>query len=42
MIEYAKNMASFAAANGKKHVIILSSLDFGRWRNIDMSRYRPS
>ncbi|EYU42636.1 hypothetical protein MIMGU_mgv1a011492mg [Erythranthe guttata] len=37
MIEYAKNMANFAAANGKKHVIILSSLDFGRWKNIDMS-----
>ncbi|KAG8364277.1 hypothetical protein BUALT_Bualt19G0111600 [Buddleja alternifolia] len=37
MIEYAKNMANFAAANGKKHVVILSSLDFGRWRNIDMS-----
>ncbi|KAL6514579.1 hypothetical protein OROGR_020158 [Orobanche gracilis] len=37
MIEYAKNMANFAAANGKKHVVVLSSLDFGRWRNIDMS-----
>ncbi|KAK4405239.1 Proteasome assembly chaperone 2, partial [Sesamum angolense] len=37
MIEYAKNVASFAAANGKNHVIILSSLDFGRWKNIDMS-----
>ncbi|KAL3843486.1 hypothetical protein ACJIZ3_000889 [Penstemon smallii] len=36
-LEYAKNLASFAAANGKNHVIILSSLDFGRWRNIDMS-----
>ncbi|KAL0386989.1 UNVERIFIED_CONTAM: Proteasome assembly chaperone 2 [Sesamum radiatum] len=37
MNEYAKNVASFAAANGKNHVIILSSLDFGRWKNIDMS-----
>lgn len=37
MIEYAKNLASFAAANGKKHVIILSSLDFGRWKSVDMS-----
>ncbi|KAL6502522.1 hypothetical protein OROHE_024527 [Orobanche hederae] len=37
MIEYAKNMANFAAANGKKHVVVLSSLDFGRWRNINMS-----
>ncbi|GER49859.1 proteasome assembly chaperone 2 [Striga asiatica] len=37
MMEYAKNMANFAAENGKKHVIILSSLDFGRWKNINMS-----
>ncbi|XP_057783007.1 uncharacterized protein LOC131000885 isoform X2 [Salvia miltiorrhiza] len=37
MVAYAKNIANFAAANGKKHVVILSSLDFGRWRNIDMS-----
>ncbi|KAK6143504.1 hypothetical protein DH2020_023852 [Rehmannia glutinosa] len=37
MLEYAKNMASFAAANGKKHVVILSSLDFGRWKNVNMS-----
>ncbi|XP_075520902.1 uncharacterized protein LOC142554235 [Primulina tabacum] len=37
MIDYAKNMASFAASNGKKHVIILSSLDFGRWKRVDMS-----
>ncbi|XP_057769804.1 uncharacterized protein LOC130989739 [Salvia miltiorrhiza] len=37
MVAYAKNIANFAAANGKKHVVLLSSLDFGRWRNIDMS-----
>ncbi|EPS58959.1 hypothetical protein M569_15853 [Genlisea aurea] len=37
MVEYAKNMASFAVANGMEHVVILSSLDFRRWRNIDMS-----
>ncbi|CAI9786344.1 unnamed protein product [Fraxinus pennsylvanica] len=37
MVEYAKNLANFAAANGKKHVIILSSLDFGRWHTIDLS-----
>ncbi|CAA0830913.1 clast3-related [Striga hermonthica] len=37
MMEYAKNMANFAAENGKKHVIVLSSLDFGRWKNINMS-----
>ncbi|XP_057779481.1 uncharacterized protein LOC130998064 [Salvia miltiorrhiza] len=29
MVAYAKNIANFAAANGKKHVVILSSLDFG-------------
>ncbi|KZV52642.1 Clast3-related [Dorcoceras hygrometricum] len=38
MIEYAKNLASFSAASGKKHVIILSSLDFGKWKSVDMSR----
>ncbi|XP_062092511.1 uncharacterized protein LOC133798285 isoform X1 [Humulus lupulus] len=37
MIEFAKNLAEFAAASGKKHVIVLSSLDFGRWQRIDMS-----
>lgn len=37
MIEYAKNLANFAAACGKKHIVILSSLDFGRWQTIDMS-----
>ncbi|PON53036.1 Proteasome assembly chaperone, partial [Trema orientale] len=36
-IEFAKNLADFAAASGKKHVIVLSSLDFGRWQRIDMS-----
>lgn len=42
MVEYAKNLASFAAASGKKHVVVLSGLDFGRWQKIDMSRYRDS
>ncbi|PWA41703.1 clast3-related protein [Artemisia annua] len=37
MVEFAKNLADFAVASGKKHVIILSSLDFGRWQTIDMS-----
>ncbi|XP_052180539.1 uncharacterized protein LOC127793825 isoform X2 [Diospyros lotus] len=37
MVEFAKNMANFAAASGKKHIIVLSSLDFGRWQTIDMS-----
>ncbi|XP_071930819.1 uncharacterized protein [Coffea arabica] len=37
MVEFAKNLANFAATNGKKHVIILSSLDFKQWQNIEMS-----
>lgn len=39
MVEFAKNLANFAAASGKKHVVLLSSLDFGKWQKIDMSRY---
>ncbi|KAI8019134.1 DExH-box ATP-dependent RNA helicase DExH1 [Camellia lanceoleosa] len=39
MVEFAKNVADFAAASGKKHIVVLSSLDFGRWQTIDMSRY---
>lgn len=37
MVEYAKNLADFIATCGKKHVVLLSSLDFGRWQQIDMS-----
>ncbi|XWS67508.1 hypothetical protein CRYUN_Cryun04dG0012500 [Craigia yunnanensis] len=37
MVEFAKNLANFAAASGKKHVVLLSSLDFGKWQKIDMS-----
>ncbi|KAK6916505.1 Proteasome assembly chaperone 2 [Dillenia turbinata] len=37
MIEFAKNFADFVAARGKKHVIVLSSLDFSRWQKVDMS-----
>lgn len=37
MVEFAKNLADFAAACGKKHVVVLSSLDFGRWQTVDMS-----
>ncbi|GFY95661.1 clast3-like protein [Actinidia rufa] len=37
MVEFAKNMADFAAASRKKHIVVLSSLDFGRWQTIDMS-----
>ncbi|KAK4562890.1 hypothetical protein RGQ29_005396 [Quercus rubra] len=29
MVEFAKNLADFAAATGKKHAVVLSSLDFG-------------
>lgn len=39
MIEFAKNLADYVAASGKKHVVVLSSLDFGRWQRVDMSRY---
>ncbi|KAE8677377.1 allene oxide synthase [Hibiscus syriacus] len=39
MVEFVKNLANFAAASGKKHFILLSSLDFGKWQKIDMSRY---
>ncbi|CAL5384371.1 unnamed protein product [Camellia sinensis] len=39
MVEFAKNVADFVAASGKKHIVVLSSLDFGRWQTIDMSRY---
>ncbi|CAN0927722.1 Proteasome assembly chaperone 2 [Linum grandiflorum] len=37
MVEFAKNLAEFAAASGKNHVVILSSLEFARWQKIDMS-----
>ncbi|XP_028090293.1 uncharacterized protein LOC114290539 isoform X3 [Camellia sinensis] len=37
MVEFVKNVADFAAASGKKHIVVLSSLDFGRWQTIDMS-----
>lgn len=37
LLEFAKNLANFAASSGKKHAVVLSSLDFGRWQKIDMS-----
>lgn len=37
MLEFAKHLADFAVSTGKKHVMVLSGLDFGRWRNVDMS-----
>ncbi|KAE8729798.1 Fatty acid hydroperoxide lyase 2 [Hibiscus syriacus] len=36
MVEFVKNMANFAAASGKKHFVLLSSLDFGKWQKIDI------
>ncbi|XP_042494227.1 proteasome assembly chaperone 2-like [Macadamia integrifolia] len=36
MVEFAKNLANFAASTGKKHVIILSSLDSGKRQKLDM------
>lgn len=38
MIKFAENIADFAASSGKKHVILLSSLDFQRLHNLDLSR----
>lgn len=38
MIKFAENIADFAASSGKQHVIVLSSLDFQRLHNLDMSR----
>ncbi|KAL5715070.1 hypothetical protein ACHQM5_016948 [Ranunculus cassubicifolius] len=35
MIEFAKNLADFAETSGKKHVVVLSSLDSGRRLRID-------
>lgn len=38
MLEFAKNLADFATATGKKHVIVLSSLDSGKQQRIELSR----
>ncbi|KAJ1382947.1 Proteasome assembly chaperone 2, eukaryotic [Sesbania bispinosa] len=37
MLDFAKNLADFIAGSGKKHIIVLSSLDFGKWQKVDMS-----
>lgn len=37
MVEFAKNFAQFISSIGKKHVVILSSLDSGRRKTIDLS-----
>lgn len=39
MVEFAKSLADFAFNSGKNHVVVISSLDFGRWQRIDISRY---
>ncbi|XP_028765840.1 proteasome assembly chaperone 2 [Neltuma alba] len=37
MLEFAKNLSDFVAVCGKKHIVLLSSLDFGKWKRVDMS-----
>ncbi|VFQ68351.1 unnamed protein product [Cuscuta campestris] len=37
MVQFARNLADFAAASRIQHIVLLSSLDFGRWQSIDMS-----
>ena len=39
MVSFAKNVANFISSIGKDHVVILSSLDSGKRRVIDASRY---
>lgn len=41
MCDFARNLADFAVATGKKHVVVLSGLDFGRWQHVDMSSGLP-
>ncbi|XP_021850862.1 uncharacterized protein [Spinacia oleracea] len=41
MVQFAQNLADFAVAAGMKHVVVLSSLDFGRWKKVDMSSGMP-
>ncbi|KAJ6806563.1 proteasome assembly chaperone 2 [Iris pallida] len=37
MVDFAKNLAHFVLSAGKRHVVILSSLDSGKRKNIDES-----
>nr|DAD46887.1 TPA_asm: hypothetical protein HUJ06_016824 [Nelumbo nucifera] len=37
MVEFAKSLADFAISSRKNHVVVLSSLDAGRRKRIDMS-----
>ncbi|KAH0459467.1 hypothetical protein IEQ34_012281 [Dendrobium chrysotoxum] len=39
MIEFAENLANFVTAIGKKHIVILSSLDSGKRKQIDGSSF---
>lgn len=39
MNDFAKHLADYAVSSQKKHVVVLSSVDFGRWQKIDVSRY---
>ncbi|XP_020591789.1 proteasome assembly chaperone 2 [Phalaenopsis equestris] len=39
MIEFAKSLANFVTAIGKKHIVILSSLDSGKRKQIDGSSF---
>ncbi|XP_021738530.1 proteasome assembly chaperone 2-like [Chenopodium quinoa] len=41
MVQFAQNLAEIAVAAGMNHVIVLSSLDFGRWKKVDMSSGMP-
>lgn len=36
MLEFAKNVVDFASASGKKHIIVMSSLDSGKKPKIDL------
>ncbi|CAN6459929.1 unnamed protein product [Victoria cruziana] len=38
MIEFSRNLASYAATTGKQHVVVLSSLDSGKKQKCDDSR----
>ncbi|KAG0473866.1 hypothetical protein HPP92_015723 [Vanilla planifolia] len=39
MVEYAKNLAHFISTIGKKHIVILSSLDSGKRKQIDAASF---
>ncbi|CAO2815120.1 unnamed protein product [Amaranthus hypochondriacus] len=41
MVQFAQSLADFAVATGMKHVVVLSSLEFGRWQKVDMSSGMP-